>query len=216
MRTPFDSHAFWGVQSPLSTLAGGSLLILASSRFSFALVCTGSLLWVYCLTALVVFAAYPVLPYKGRRGLFVLLSALIGSFYLLLLSFLSPLLVLNTFFFLILSPVCFISSGFLERMLPDDGSKRPAIKDVLIRSFSGAAILGVLILGLSLIREPIGFAALSFPGGAQGIVTPFSAVDEGFFPLRIVASSAGALILLGYGIALFRRLRDQYFHGEEH
>jgi hypothetical protein len=85
--------------------------------------------------------------------------------------------------------------------------------EVLARSFSEAAALGVLIIGLSLIREPIGFAVLSFPGGAQGIMTPFSAVREGFFPIRIAASSAGALILLGDGIALFRRFRDQYFHG---
>jgi hypothetical protein len=174
------------------------------------------LLWVYCLTALAVFAARAFLPKQGRQGLFVLLSVIIGSIYPLLIWFLSPLLVLDTFFFLILSPVCLIASGLLGRIGLEADSKKPDITEVLVRSFSEAAALAVLILGLSLIREPIGFAVLSFPGGAQGIVTPFSTVTEGFFPVRIVASSAGALILLGYGIALFKRLRKQYFHEEEH
>ncbi|GHV63492.1 hypothetical protein AGMMS49587_13700 [Spirochaetia bacterium] len=220
----YDFHPFLGGNSPLATLMGGSLLILASSRFSFALVCAGSLLWVYCLTALAVFAFRPILPIKGRPGLFVFLSAIIGSFYLLILSFLSPLLVLNTFFFLILSPVCCISSGLLEWIglgEPADGaapqnSEFPEIEAVLIRSFSESAALGILILALSLIREPIGFAVLSFPGGAQGIVTLFSAEEGGFFPVFIAASSAGALMFLGYGIALFRRFRGQYFRQEEH
>jgi hypothetical protein len=252
MKASYDTHPFWGGHSPLSSLAGGSLLILASNRFSFALVCAGSLLWVYCLTALVVFTARPILPQKGRQGLFVFLSALIGSLYLLLLWFMSPLLVLNTFFFLILSPVCFIASGLLERIWPGDlarsvpadreevtdrgsppgyrkGAQRgipdtrisggsfavhsPGIEEVLARSFSEAATLGILILALSLIREPIGFAVFSFPGGVQGIVTLFSAEEEGFFPVHIVAASAGALMLLGYGIALFKQLRGQYSRG---
>ncbi|GHV02448.1 hypothetical protein FACS189485_02840 [Spirochaetia bacterium] len=216
MKVPFDSHSFWGAQSPLSTMVGGSLLILASSRFSFALVAAVSLLWVYCLTVLVIFAARSILPQKGMPGLFVFLSAIIGSLYLLLLSFFSPLLVLDTFFFLILSPVCLIASGLLERIWPENGSAKLNLETVLVSSFSEAAVLGLLILALSLVREPIGFAELSLPGGAQGIAAFFSPEEEGFFPVRIAASSAGALILLGYGITLFKRLRGQYLHGEEH
>ncbi|GHT70420.1 hypothetical protein FACS1894110_21970 [Spirochaetia bacterium] len=212
MKQPFDSYPLWGAHSPLSTLAGGGILILSSSRFSFALVSAGSLLWVYCLTALVIYAARPIFPQNGRQGLYVFLSAIIGSLYLLLLWFISPLLVLDTFFFLILSPVCFIASGLLERLGLENYSEPPKIEAVLARSFSEAAALGVLSLALALIREPIGFAVLSFPGGAQGIVTLFAAEEEGFFPVRIVAASAGALVLLGYGIALFRRIRD--FHEE--
>ncbi|GHU94620.1 hypothetical protein FACS189479_07590 [Spirochaetia bacterium] len=215
MKVPFDAHLFWGAHSPLSTLAGGSLLILASSRFSFALVCVGSLLWVYCLTVLAIFAARPILPKRGKQGILVFLSTIIGSFYLFFLWFMSPLLVLDTFFFLILSPVCFIASGLMERIWPSDSGEMD-IKEVLVRSFSEAAALGVLILALSLIREPIGFAVLSFPEGARGIAAFFGAEEEGFFPVRIATSSAGALILLGYGIALFKRLREQYFHKEEY
>ncbi|GHV52494.1 hypothetical protein AGMMS49579_09860 [Spirochaetia bacterium] len=212
MKQSFDSHPLWGTHSPLSTLVGGGILILSSSRFSFALVSAGSLLWVYCLTALVIYAARPIFPKNGRQGLYVFLSAIIGSLYLLLLWFISPLLVLDTFFFLILSPVCLIASGLLERLGLENNSEPPEIEAVLARSFFEAAALGVLSLALALIREPIGFAGLSFPGGAQGIVTLFSPEEEGFFPVRIVAASAGALMLLGYGIALFWRIRD--FHEE--
>ncbi|GHV92352.1 hypothetical protein AGMMS50268_28550 [Spirochaetia bacterium] len=222
MKADYDAHPFWGSASPLAALSGGCLLILASSRLSFALINAGSLIWVYCLTSLTIFAARPILPQKGKQWVFIFLSAIIGSLYLLILWFVSPLLVLDTFFFLILSPVCCIASGLFERMWPvlegPRGSTRfpsPEIAEVFSRSFTEAWILAALILALSLIREPIGFASLSFPGGVHGIVTLFSAKNEGFFPIRLAASSAGALILMGYGIALYKRLRWQYVHEGE-
>jgi hypothetical protein len=224
MKERYDSHPFWGGHSPLSTLAGGSLLILASSRFSFALVSAGSLFWVYCLSSLAIFAARPILPQKGKQWVFIFLSAIIGSLYLLILWFLSPILVLNTFFFLILSPVCCIASGLFDRIwsasagqgdAPVAPTYSPDIGAVLFRSFTEAWVLAALILALSLVREPIGFASLSFPGGVQGIVTLFSAETDGFFPIRIAVSSAGALILLGYGIALYKQFRGKYTHEEK-
>jgi hypothetical protein len=50
----------------------------------------------------------------------------------------------------------------------------------------------------------LGFMALSLPGGAQGFIELFNASDKtDFFPIRTLATVSGALLLLGYIIALF-------------
>jgi hypothetical protein len=186
----------------LTSLTGISLLILASNRLAFALVAAGSLLWVYTLSALTLSAAAPVLPQKGRKGIGVLLTTVIGSVYTLILWFISPLLVLETFLILTLSPVCCIASDILERT----GSLEPM--DVMAKAYSEAATLSLLIIGFSLIREPLGFCSLSLPGGSEGIVFLFALKEEeAFFPVRIIAATPGALFLLGYGIVLFKRLK---------
>jgi hypothetical protein len=93
-----------------------------------------------------------------------------------------------------------MASGILERT----ESLSPA--DILTKAYSEAATLSVLIVVFSLIREPLGFCTLSLPGGSEGIFFLFIAEEEAFFPIRVIAAAPGVLFLLGYGIALFRRL----------
>jgi hypothetical protein len=186
---------------------GSSILILASGRLAFALTAAGSLLWVYTLSALVNGAARQILPEKGKKWILVLLVSVIGSVYILVLWFLSPLLVLEMFFILFLVPIYCIASGILERT----ESLSPA--DIMTEAYSAAATLSALTIGLSLIREPLGFCTLSLPGGSEGIFFLFVAEEEAFFPIRIIAATPGALFLLGYGIVLFRRL--EIFRQEE-
>jgi hypothetical protein len=186
---------------------GSSILILASGRLAFALTAAGSLLWVYTLSALAYNAASRVLPEKGKRWVLVLFVSLVGGIYDLVLWFISPLLVLETFFTLFLVPICCISSGILGRT----ESLSPA--DTAAKAYTEAAALSLLIIIFSLIREPLGYCTLSLPGGSQGIVFLFIAEEEAFFPVRIIAAVPGALFLLGYGIVLFKRL--EIFRQEE-
>jgi hypothetical protein len=86
------------------------------------------------------------------------------------------------------------------------------IEDVLGRTLTEALVLGGLIIALALIREPWGFGSFSVPGGQQGITELFSFVGSRFFPVQVISSSSGGLLLLGYALALFRRLQHQ--HGE--
>lgn len=198
---------FWGSRSPLNSLIGSSVLILSSGRLAFALVAAGSLLWVYALSALVHGAAGRILPRKGKRWILALLVSVIASVYDLLLWFISPFLVLETFFILFLTPICCMASGILDRT----ESLSPA--DILSKAYSEALSLSALILVFALIREPLGFCTLSLPGGPEGIFFLFIAEEEAFFPIRIIAAAPGALFLLGYGIVLFRRL--EIFRQEE-
>jgi hypothetical protein len=194
----YRSHLFWGADAPLSTLTGAGLLIVASVRTAYALICLGALLWIYVLTALTARLAKPVLPLRGKPVVLVFLASLFGSFFLLFMFLVNPILAAESVLIVLLAQVTCIGSDLCRR------SDFPDPMDVLARAFLEALVLGILVIALALIREPLGFGSLSVPGGAGGIITVIN--GEGlFFPIRLVSASSGALILLGYGLAVFRR-----------
>jgi hypothetical protein len=202
-------HIFWGSISPLTGLAGGGLLIMASDRLAHAIVAAGALLWVYGFSALAVYPGARVFPEKGKVPLFVFLAAVIGSVYLLLLWLASPLAALENFFIVSLIPLFCAVSGLFSRL------ESLSLKQSLFRAASEALVTGALIIVLAILREPLGFCSLSLPGGSQGIVLLFSFEGESVLPIRIIASSSGALLLLGYGVGLYRYFRDRYAPEEE-
>jgi hypothetical protein len=181
---------------------------MASSRTAFALVTLGALVWVYALTGLVSRLAAPVLPKKGKDLILISLSAFFGGVYHLVFCLISPFLAAETSLFIILTPVCCIAAGVLSRIeiLPP--------KDALMRAASEALTLGLLILAFALAREPLGFGSLSLPGGLRGMVEIFDTGENSLFPIQIMGGSAGALLLFGYGLALYRREKKRLFHGE--
>jgi hypothetical protein len=193
------SHSFWG-RSPLRAFSGGALVIMASCRLAFALAALGALVWVYVLSVLAVCAASSFFPKRGKYFTFLFLSTFAGGLYILLLWLLSPLLGMQILFITALVPLVFSGSGILERT--DTGD----MLEAAVRAFSEAFALGILVVAFSLIREPLGCLSLSLPGGIQGFVKIFSFDDGNFLPVRIVSSSAGALILLGYGAGIYRRI----------
>jgi hypothetical protein len=182
---------------------------MASSRLAFALVCAGALLWVYALSALAAFPCRRLFPRRGKTLVLVFLSSFTGLLCLLALWFISPVLAMENFFILSLVPFTCAGSGLFERL-----ESRP-LNEVLSRALGEAAALGGLVIAFSLIREPLGYLSLSLPGGALGISTIFSAEMENFLPLRLVSGSAGALLLLGCGLGLYRYFREQQGFPEE-
>jgi hypothetical protein len=209
MNRRFQNHLFWGTQAPLVSLAGGGLLVMASNRFAFALVVSGALVWVYGLSACCAHFLKAWFPRRGKHIIMIFVSAFSCSLYLLLLFLINPVLAMGTAFLILFTLPCCTGSGIVVRFLSAD----PV--EALLRALWEALTLGGLILALALIREPLGFASLSLPGGVRGIVEIFKAEGEGFFPVRIISMSSGGLLLLGYGIALFHRRRSRYIHSEE-
>ena len=208
MKRRFESHLFWGSHSPLSSLIGAGIIIMASGRFAFAIICAGALLWVYGLTALVFSNTRRIMPLQGRMIILLFLSTFFSGIYIFILGFLNPLLIFGTGFFLILIPPCCLGSGLFEA----SESVEPA--EVLYRALLEASVLAGIILGLALIREPLGMGTLSFPGGVQGMVE-VSGETDAFIPARLLSVSAGGLLLLGYGLALFRYFRERNKREEE-
>ena len=204
MNRRLGSHLFWGSHSPLSALSGAGLIIMASSRFAFALVCSGALLWVYGLTALIYSGARQILPQRGRMVILLFLSSFLSGLFAILTSILNPLLILGTGFFLFLIPPWCLGSGFFE------SSESAEPFEAVSRALLEAITLSGIILALALIREPLGIGTISIPGSVQGIAELFGGRDaDAFVPARILSVSAGGFLLLGYGTALYRYFREQ-------
>jgi hypothetical protein len=182
-------------------------MIMATSRLAFAIVTAGALLWIYGLTVVIMGCAKPILPKKGRELLWVFLACFLGSLYLLFLYFSSSFLAMETTFLIALTPLSCIGSGICRRTAALEN------KDAIRKALSEALVLGSILLALALIREPLGFGSLSFPGGLQGMVILGSSGP--YFPVQIIANASGGLLLLGYGLTLFRRFRNRYARRED-
>jgi len=208
MKSRFESHVFWGSYSPFSLLTGTALIILASSRLAFALICAGALIWVYGLTMLVFSGARKIMPKSGKMLILLFLSAFSCGIFMILTSLLNPLLIFGTGFFLFLIPPCLLGSGLIQSSMQAD------LEETFSRAILEAMALALLIVAFALIREPLGMGTLSFPGGPQGFFEIFGGADEGsFVPVRLLSASAGGLLLLGYGTALFRYFRERNHSG---
>ena len=210
MKGRFSSHPFWGNYSPLSSLAGAGIIIMASSRLAFALVCAGALVWVYGLTALVYSSARSIMPSRGKGVILLFLSAFFCGLYNILIGLLNPLLILGTFFPLFLIPPLCLASGFFTAAESED-----TIESVS-RATLEAFILSGILIAISLIREPLGMGTISIPGSAQGIIELFDSHNvESIIPGRIFSVSAGGLLLLGYLVALYRYFKERNFSVSE-
>jgi Na+-transporting NADH:ubiquinone oxidoreductase subunit NqrD len=199
---------FWGTNAPLSTLAGAGLMIMATSRLAFAITLAGAIVWVNVLTMLIVSFGKPLFPQKGRELLWVFLAGSLGSLYLLFFYLVNPFLAMEITFLIALVPLFCIGSGICRRA----ASLEP--EAAILKAFLEALVLGGILIALALIREPLGFGSLSLPGGLKGmVVLVFS--GSVYFPVRIIANASGGLLLLGYGLALFRSFKARYSGGED-
>ena len=205
MRRRFTLNRF----SPLAWLSGSGLLIMASDRLAHAITTTAALVWVYCLTSLAAHAGARIFPMRGRLILLAFLSSFITGLFLFLLWLFSPICLLEMFFIISLVPLFCTGSNIYRRL------ETLSLGDTVSVSVSEALSLGLLIIIFSIIREPAGYLSLSLPGGVLGSILLFSFNAESVLPVRIIAGSSGALLLLGYIMGLYRYLKPQPVQEEE-
>jgi len=184
--------------SPAAVLPGSGLLIIASGRLAHAITVVGALVWVYGLTSFIIYIASRFFPRHGRTVLISFLASFMAGSYLFMLWLLSPLCALETFFAVSLVPVFYMTSGVSKRF------DALSAADSFFSSFFEAFSLGVLLTVFALIREPLGFLSLSLPGGVQGSVMLFYFKVESLLPIQLIASSGGALLLIGYFWGLYK------------
>jgi len=224
-----SQHSFWGNLSPLGGLTGAGLLIMASARLSWAVTIAGSLFWVYGLTTLTFTLLLSSIgnkffPVSGRITLYACLAAFFGSLYLFMFWLLCPFAAFETFMLLLLVPLFCASSGIIEQiqaqsekissgLLQKHDSSSIDVFEYVSDAVSQAVSLAGSIVAFSIIREPLAFCSLSFPGSAQGMMTIMYFKAGSFFPIGIFTSSAGALILLGFIICLYQHNKAKLFSG---
>ena len=209
-------HSFWGSLSPLGGLTGAGLLIMATARLSWAVTVAGCLFWVYGFTAFT-FAflssalCKKIFPKKGREHLFTCLASFFGSLYLLLFWLLCPFAAFETFLPLMLVPLFCAGSGVSEKIAYPPANPRLDVFDHVSEAVSQAAVLAGLLIAFSILREPLAYCTLSFPGSSQGMVTIMYFRTGAFFPIGIFAPSAGALLLLGFFVCLYQYCKSVFF-----
>jgi len=212
-------YSFWGSLSPLGGLTGAGLLIMASARLSWAVTVAGSLFWVYGLSAfaysfLLSMLGKKFFPVKGRNTLYICLSAFFGSLYLFLFWILCPFATLEVFMLLLLVPVFCASSGISNQISIAYNNSHNDLFEHVSDAISQSISLAVLIIAFSIIREPLSYCCLSFPGSYQGMITIMYFSENVFFPISIFKHSAGALLLLAYIMCLYQHGRDKFNPGE--
>jgi hypothetical protein len=212
-------HSFWGSLSPFGGLTGAGLLIMGSARLSWAITIAGSLFWVYGLSTFtylfLVLSAKKIFPVEGRKTLYVCLSSFWGSVYLLMFWLLCPLAALETFFLLLFVPLFCAYSGIVEHINTSIKTSHSDIFEFVPEAVSQAAVLSALLIVFSIVREPLAYCTLSFPGTFQGMFIIFQFNANSFFPIEIFSSAAGAFLLLGYSICLYQYSKSTVFPGEK-
>ncbi|MDR1468499.1 MAG: hypothetical protein LBT00_04335 [Spirochaetaceae bacterium] len=195
---------------PLTILSATALLIVASSRFAFALIAALNLVVVYVLTVLIAEALkrlkvpkqgggkIALFPQENRKIISVFLANLAGCAFFFVYYCITPLLAMETLFITLFVPIFAYSENISEKYaalpLP------LALKRCFFESFS----LGALIMVIALIREPLGYATLSLPGGSGGIIELFHQEGNLSFAVEIASLSSGAFLLVGFIMVLFR------------
>ncbi|MDR0383422.1 MAG: hypothetical protein LBH50_05490 [Spirochaetaceae bacterium] len=187
---------------PVSSMSGIALFIIAGSRFSYAIVAVCSLFWVFLLGTFANAMLRGVSSKTGRKLLNVMFASSAGSLYYLFLYLLNPLLAMETVLICALSPVFFMASGLSAA--PENPHEEETIKKAARYPLS----LGIVTLVFSLLREPLGFATLSVPGGKRGIIELFNSAGQYPYAVQLVSSSTGALFLLAYLMVALRYMAN--------
>ena len=213
--------SFWGSHSPLGGLAGAGLLIMASARLSWAITVAGSLIFVYGLssfsyTFLANIIGGKFFPNRGKKSVYSCISCFWGTIYLFLFWLLCPFAAIEVFFLLMLVPLyCANCTVAIQiSLLKNTNKTNIDISEYVTQALSQAAVLSVLIIAFSILREPLSYCSLTFPGTYQGMITIMYFNENAFFPIGIFSSSAGALLLLGFITCLYQYTRSNIFPGE--
>lgn len=215
MNSHMQSHLFWGIHSPLSAFTGIGLIVIASGRIVSALICVFALLWVNAFTLFAAGIGRKALPSKGDDAVLVFVSSFAGFLVYFFVCLLSPFQAMENAFSIVLCPAFLLASGLYHRVKEYDTA------EMVFQAVCEALVLGALILALALIREPLGSGSVSLPGpGLIRFIGGESGVPSGeprvpLEPMALLKLSSGVLIVLGYGVALYRGRRNLYTNQED-
>ncbi|GMO54298.1 MAG: hypothetical protein Ta2G_13210 [Termitinemataceae bacterium] len=182
------------------------LIITATTRTAHAIVVFGALLWVFIFCTALQYLVTKTMNGKSKNErlsksrikiLNILISSFVASVFYLLLFIVNPFLAMESVLWIMIIPVLYCASPLLHEVETED-----TLTKVLTQTIS----LGMLIMLIALIREPLGYAALSIPGGTQGIIELFNIAGEYPLPVQVMSNSAGAFLLLAYLLIVLRYL----------
>ncbi|MDR2659132.1 MAG: hypothetical protein LBC27_03985 [Spirochaetaceae bacterium] len=184
--------------TPVSSMSGVALLVIAGSRFSYAIVAACALVWVSIFSIFVSTFICGIKSETRIKILNVLISSFAGSLYFFFLYLLNPLLALETTLICMLAPIFYMGSKL-------SFSREDTLSGIIFQeSVFELLALGGLTLAFSLIREPLGFSTLSIPDAKRGIIELFNTKGDYPYSIQLISSSTGALFLLSYIMVILR------------
>jgi hypothetical protein len=197
---------------PLTTLSAVALVVVASSRLAYAIIALINMVFVYLFTVLISETLKRVrlfkhskheiwlFPKNNQKLVYLFLSNFTGCLFFFVHYCISPLLAIETLFIALFVPIF----AYLEEI----GGKYADLPlfHAAKKCFLESIYLGFLAIIIALIREPLGYATLSLPGGNGGIIELFN--KDGTFPftIEIISLSSGAFLLIGFIMVGFRIL----------
>ncbi len=179
------------------SLAGLALMIAASGRLSFSTAVSLIFAGIYAVTLLVMLFGKPIIPEKYETAIMIMTLTFISSLFYLILSMINPVSALKLYFIIFLIPVTFLSSRIekrVNRLSPVEG---------IVLGLKEALGFGLIIIAISLIREPLGYGTLSVPFTGRTVNLFSDAISEKFV-LQVFAAPLGGFILTASLIALLR------------
>jgi len=191
--------------SPFSFLSLLPVIIISSSRLAYGITAFAALLWVRLIPAFVKSLAGNFFPALFNNILFITLCSVAGGLFLLVLSFLNPVLAKETLFISLLAPVCCFAGE------SGAGTEKSGLKRTLLKSVPEALTGGFFIIILSALREVSGYGSLSLPGGEYAIYELFNFGRPDYIP-RVFSTPAGALFLTGFAFIIFMLIKKRRGH----
>ncbi len=196
------SNPWWGLNSPLMSLTGLALIVSASSRLSFSITVSLLLVGIYAVTLLVIQVCKSIIPEKFKTVIVIMAVTFISSLLYLLITLISPVSALELYFMVFLIPVTFLSSNIVKRV------ERLSQAEGILQGIKEALTLGLIIIAVSLIREPLGYGTLSIPIMDRTVnLLPDAIRDRVAF--QVFAASPGVFIIVAYLIGLMRLISRQ-------
>ena len=204
MKDDKNAGLFWGSDGHLSNLSCFVLLFAATSRMAHAILISIVIFLVFPITSSVLKSSSILIP---KRHEFFIRVIVVSAFTVMssrLFSILWPIAVRDCALCLGAIPFCYMSGSYNLRY----ESKSPLA--TLMLSVKDALIFSALAFSLALVREPFGYGALSVPG-PEGVIEFFGLNAVSNFGARFASAGAGAFILIGYLVALYRKIRFRLY-----
>ncbi|MDR2491143.1 MAG: hypothetical protein LBD20_07055 [Spirochaetaceae bacterium] len=196
--------AYSWTEPPYIPLSAVTLIVLATGRLSAALIGIAALFWTFTFSLCICRCLKKLLPESGKRFIVIMVSSLIASFFYLILYGINPVMAIESSLHIAVTPFIYCSYRFEKQ---DGGTE---LSEIVLPPLSAVFSISVLMFAFALIREPLGYASLSLPGGKAGIIELFNRGGGFPYAVEFIARSAGVLLILGYVLAAFRRInRDR-------
>ena len=192
-----NSNLIWGTNSPLMALTSLALIVIASGRLSFALITLFLLVCIYAFSLSVIQLAKSYIPVKFKTAIVIMIAVFAASISYFFLSLINPVSGLMFNFMVFLIPLSFLSSNIVKRVekfMPGES---------ILQGVKEALALGIILVAISLIREPLGYGTLSFPF-QENMVNLFPDGTRERLTLRGFTISAGVFFLIACMIAIIR------------